>query len=71
MPVSLRHRVALGCYALWLVATVLLAAHELGVIPVFPGVEPGVVTGATVFFALGVVRLLRRGSRFLVGDDAA
>ncbi|WEL26659.1 hypothetical protein [Haloferax volcanii] len=71
MSVSPRYRVALGCYALWLVATVLLAAHELGLIPLLPGVEPGVVTGATVFFALGVVRRSRRGWRFLVGDDAA
>ncbi|ELZ90022.1 hypothetical protein [Haloferax sulfurifontis] len=71
MPVSRRYRVALGCYALWLVATVLLVAHELGVIPLLPGVEPGVVTGAAVFFALGVVQLLRRGRRFLVGDDAS
>jgi len=71
VPVSLRYRLALGCYALWLVATVLLAAHELGLIPLLPGVEPGVVTGATVFFALGVVQLLRRGWRFLVGEDAS
>ncbi|WP_424006774.1 hypothetical protein [Haloferax denitrificans] len=71
MPVSLRYRVALGCYALWLAATVLLAAHELGFIPLLPGVEPGVVTGAVVFFALGVVQLLRRGWRFLIGENDA
>ncbi|RDZ44781.1 hypothetical protein C5B91_09560 [Haloferax sp. Atlit-10N] len=71
MPVSRRYRVALGCYALWLVATVLLVAHELGIIPLLPGVEPGVVTGAAVFVALGLGRMLRRGWRFLVGDDAS
>ncbi|WP_197092904.1 hypothetical protein [Haloferax gibbonsii] len=46
MPVSRRYRVALGCYALWLVATVLL-------------------------IALGLGRMVSRGWRFLVGDDAS
>ncbi|MDS0296161.1 hypothetical protein [Halogeometricum luteum] len=56
-------RIAVGLYALWLLAVVLLLAGRYTGLPVLPGVHLGVVVGASVFFLVGAGELLRDGYR--------
>ncbi|WP_435175885.1 hypothetical protein [Halorussus sp. AFM4] len=66
MLVALR-RTAVGLYALWLVAVVLLMLGRYTPLPLLPGVHSGVVLGAAVLTVVGAGKLLRDGYHRLAG----